>query len=511
MSQYNDVESLEKAMAVAAPRDRAVTIAITDAWLALPGIDHRRDGIVWEATAIKTSKTGAVWHANGRVIATGMPVVLGCGGIRDAAKEPLDRRKYQIVESDKDRTLNFLGNVRLKVVATIATEKYLYVETEDELADLYTLIECVYNLQDNDKDTFPAFSLRIPGDTSSASIFECLYSLGSFVASMGNEVVPTAKSLAEVMNMGDYKLKANLCIALAEFWPALHIGDYFTYDELFLKHGDSGYASCLPRERLLPMKNLLIDEFQDISGQIVRWIKSIHSVLAEHGDKPSLLAVGDDWQSVYGWRGSDPEYIIRFNEHFGESEQVVMRENYRSGQHIINTAELLVKHLTNSALQKHGVAASSDNGVLGVVELCNGGDDDIVKLVQQLRAEDPAGNLFILSRTNEGLGLFRRRFSKDKKVTMLTMHRAKGLEADYVVIKGDCYYANTSPLRNAIYRLAGMWIFYDTAQRDEALRLAYVAITRAKKRVYWFGEPSRPEGAFRLLASNLAEGECSCT
>lgn len=507
LSQYGDVESLDRAIAVAEPRDRIVTQAITDAWLTKSSFDPQKGIIEWGATAIKTSRAGGVWYANGRVISTGMPIVLGCGGIKDIAQEPLNQAKYPLMDADKDRTLNFIGNVRLKVIATIAIEKYLYIETDEDLADLYLLTDWAYRSQSlQDSGTFPAFSLRIPGDTTSSSIFESLYSVGSFIGSMGVDVTLASKVIAVQLEQVDCALEANLCRALAEFWPALHEQNHSTYDNLFFKHGGPQYLETLGLEHLSPMKHLLIDEFQDISGQIVRWIKAVHSVLSQHGEKPSLLAVGDDWQSVYGWRGSDPEFMIRFDEHFGESKLVTMTENFRSGQHIINTAEMLVGRLAESALNKHGVASGYAAKALGDVELCTGGNEEIATLVESLKREDPDGEIFILSRTNEGLMPFRK-VGKGKKITLLTMHRAKGLEADYVIIKGDCNYLSSSPLRNAIYAQARMLNSYDVAQQDESLRLAYVSITRAKKKAWWFGEPSKPGGAFRLLNAAICGGE----
>lgn len=504
---YTDSEGLDRAIMVAEPRDRVVTQAMTDAWLAKPGFDSKPEVIEWGATAIKTSRSGGVWYANGRVITTGMPVILGCGGIKEATKKTLDRGKYPIGEMDKDRTLGFIGNVRLKIIATIAIEKYLYIETDEDLSDLYTLIDWVYRGRlPGDRDTFPAFTLRIPGESSSASIFECLYNTGTFIASMGMDVASAAEIIAGEMSIDGLHLESYLCRALAEYWPALHQSGNSTYDELFLRHGNIEYTATLPQQTLLPMKNLLMDEFQDISGHIVEWVKAVHSVLAKQGEEPSLLAVGDDWQSVYGWRGSDPEYMIRFEEHFGESKLVVMNENFRCGQLIINMAEKMVQTLAGCDFQKHGVACGQAAKALGEVELCNGGDEQINKLVTELKANDPTQKIFILSRTNEGLVPFRK-FSSDKQVSLLTMHRAKGLEADIVIIKGDCSYSNISSLRNAIYALAGMYATYDSAQQDESLRLAYVSITRARKKVYWFGDNAKPGGAFSVLLGAEEEGQ----
>jgi len=140
--------------------------------------------------------------------------------------------------------------------------------------------------------------------------------------------------------------------------------------------------------------------------------------------------------------------------------------------------------------------------MLGDVQVCSGSDNEVFTLVSKLKSEEPTADIFILSRTNEGLTPFRD-LAKKKQATLLTMHRAKGLEADYVIVKGDCNYTNTSPVRNAIYAITGMGTSYDQSQLDESLRLAYVAITRAKKKVYWFGDNEKPGGAFSLLCGTL--------
>lgn len=72
------------------------------------------------------------------------------------------------------------------------------------------------------------------------------------------------------------------------------------------------------------------------------------------------------------------------------------------------------------------------------------------------------------------------------QVKALTIHTSKGLEADSVFIIGDISYSYRHPVKNAIYALGKMKFNYDFAQTEEAKRLGYVAITRAKKRVKWF-------------------------
>jgi superfamily I DNA/RNA helicase len=61
--------------------------------------------------------------------------------------------------------------------------------------------------------------------------------------------------------------------------------------------------------------------------------------------RSSLLCVGDDWQSIYGWRGSSPKYFMEFNKEFPSptTTRVMLSENFRSHQHIIDAAEHIVK------------------------------------------------------------------------------------------------------------------------------------------------------------------------
>src|SRR5690606_23281626 len=70
-----------------------------------------------------------------------------------------------------------------------------------------------------------------------------------------------------------------------------------------------------------------------------------------------------------------------------------------------------------------------------------------------------------------------------RRLRQLTYHSAKGLQADAVFMLGDCQHLTSSPYKNQAYRMAGLGRdgdaqAFDTAQKDEVLRLAYVAVTR---------------------------------
>ena len=76
-----------------------------------------------------------------------------------------------------------------------------------------------------------------------------------------------------------------------------------------------------------------------------------------------------------------------------------------------------------------------------------------------------------------------------------TFHRSKGLEADYCFLIEDCSYDSNNILRNYLYKLAGFSLSYDEAQKEEAMRLAYVGLTRAKLKLWWFVKEN-PTGSF---------------
>ena len=362
----------------------------------------------------------------------------------------------------------------------------------------------------------PLDTYTLPGEFSAAPLYETFYAQAGFAESIGIEVSalqPQAlKGAAAVREFSE---------ALLLFWPyferCLQEHGVMTFNAAFaqltarLNAGGQGVAESL----LAPFSHLLIDEFQDISPQIVQWLQAVQRTLAGQGAAVSLMAIGDDWQSIYGWRGSSPELFIDFDRHFPgkgrakHSAVLTLGNNYRSIEPIIRDAEALlggVQHKQGKASQAIKATQPGDHGVRLIQRFDSKARlPELLKQIHAQCAHAASRNsrerhaVLLLSRRNEPLQAITAQLDKKLPVKACTIHRAKGLQAEVAIILDDCLPPEPHPLRNALYAYSGFFNnSYDQAMQDESLRLAYVAITRGVSRVFWYCQ--KTQGATRVLA-----------
>jgi DNA helicase-2/ATP-dependent DNA helicase PcrA len=126
---------------------------------------------------------------------------------------------------------------------------------------------------------------------------------------------------------------------------------YESYEELCQRGGLVDFAELLLRSHELWLENevllkhyqnrfahLLVDEFQDTNSIQYAWLR----VLA--GQTGRVMAVGDDDQSIYGWRGAKIENIHRFQQDFRDVLLIRLEQNYRSTATILKAANALIEH-----------------------------------------------------------------------------------------------------------------------------------------------------------------------
>lgn len=344
---------------------------------------------------------------------------------------------------------------------------------------------------------FPKFSVRLSGDLSPVPLLAAFWQQAQFIQSLGLGVEFSAtKAVAAVSGVD-----ALFARALGRFWPAFvralgRVG-VSTSMAVFEQLANEAALEDVPLAALSGCTNLLVDEFQDISGNIVKWLVAVRRVLCRQGQIGSLMVVGDDWQSIYGWRGASPRFFTRFVDYFApeegeEVQTITLGENFRSSQRIVDAGAAMISFVREK-LPKDGLAAGPNAQIEDQVKLGLYKASDLFKNDGE-PFFPPGSSAFVIGRLNTSIS--GRAWGGARA---LTIHSSKGLEADYVLMVDDFAPPTRHPLRSSWYALAGLGD-YDQAQRDETHRLAYVAITRAKKGCIWVVPEQAAGGMFGVLA-----------
>lgn len=178
---------------------------------------------------------------------------------------------------------------------------------------------------------------------------------------------------------------------------------------------------------------LLVDEFQDVNNLQVELIKLLMT------DQTQLFCVGDDWQSIYGFRGSNVSYIVDFENHFPNAKVVKLNLNYRSTQNIVGASNEVIKHnkfkvekeIHSSKQSEHKIVVYSGSSDDENIQFCF---DKVKELLDDGLTNDDI--LFLYRRSKMFTPYFFRFKNSGIKVQGKTIHAAKGLEAKVVFILG---------------------------------------------------------------------------
>jgi DNA helicase-2/ATP-dependent DNA helicase PcrA len=133
---------------------------------------------------------------------------------------------------------------------------------------------------------------------------------------------------------------------LTELANAYHVYNQLLLDNNYLDFADLiFYTIKLLKERPAILKSLqqrfkyiLVDEFQDVNWAQYQLVQMLSSGGAQ------LTVVGDDDQSIYAFRGASVSNILRFTDDFPKAKEIVLNENYRSNQEILDAAYTLIQH-----------------------------------------------------------------------------------------------------------------------------------------------------------------------
>ncbi len=154
---------------------------------------------------------------------------------------------------------------------------------------------------------------------------------------------------------------------------------------------------------------LLIDEFQDIN----RMQYEVVRLLAKPRD--NLFVVGDDDQSIYGFRGSDPSIMLGFPREYPNCRTVLLKENYRCTRHIVRSAVKLIDHNQNRFSKK--LQAKKEGYQDVILTGCDSREaeaEEITALIKYYRQYGAYRDIAVLFRTNLSASFLAQKLAQEK-------------------------------------------------------------------------------------------------
>lgn len=277
-------------------------------------------------------------------------------------------------------------------------------------------------------------------------------------------------------------------------------------------------------KQLLDFRYIIVDEYQDISRQRFDLITALSEVT-----NAKIIAVGDDWQSIYAFSGSDIELFTKFTEKMGYGKLLKIIKTYRNSQEVIDIAGNFIQK-NNKQIKKVLMSPKSienpviiytydntrkkqyDNNKSGAnysmahaVEVAL---EQIISYNKEDGKEGESGSVLLLGRfgfdgdvlEKSGVFEYTRRGNKIKSVkypeldiTFMTAHASKGLGYDNVIIINGKNETYGFPSKIEDDPVLSFVIKGDRSiDYAEERRLFYVAMTRTKNRVYFIAPQQNP-------------------
>ena len=243
---------------------------------------------------------------------------------------------------------------------------------------------------------------------------------------------------------------------------------------------------------------IIIDEYQDISFSRFNLIKEIRDL---SGAK--LVCVGDDWQSIYRFAGSDVSLFSNFGKHIGKHEQLVIEQTYRNSQSLIDiTSKYIQKNIKQISKNPKSRKEPLDDPIKFVHYKPEEIEGVFINQIQLLVNRYGNKSILVLGRhgfdINDLIKLtlnskvkYFARFGKlevkgfeDVDIKYLTVHKSKGTEAENVIVLNLRNHLLGFPNKMTDDPILSLLLSEDEGYRfAEERRLFYVALTRTKNEV----------------------------
>jgi DNA helicase IV len=280
---------------------------------------------------------------------------------------------------------------------------------------------------------------------------------------------------------------------------------YRTYEEYLHAHESIDFNDMIAKAAQYIRENkyrhryryILIDEFQDISSGRYALVKA----LLDQDPETKLFCVGDDWQSIYRFTGSDVTIMTNFRKYFGYTHEVILDTTYRYNDMVLRVSSEFIQKNPAQIRKKLKTGYITDEKPVEIIFTEKDSEEDalfaVCKSLDEKAARD--GNkysLFIISRYNFNKPdniVEIRNTCGNLNIEAITAHKSKGLEADFTIIKSvdsgivgfPCGIAD-DPIIDTLLSEP------EKFDHAEERRLFYVAMTRARHKIFILSSTSRP-------------------
>jgi DNA helicase-4 len=245
-------------------------------------------------------------------------------------------------------------------------------------------------------------------------------------------------------------------------------------------------------------QHIIIDEYQDISYSRFNLIKQIRELSGAR-----LICVGDDWQSIYRFAGSDISLFSNFEKYVGKYEQLFIEQTYRNSQSLIDiTSKYIKKNTKQIPKNPKSKKEPFENPIKFVYYSQDNAEDIFINEIQTLIDKNGNKPILVLGRhsfdidefikltPNSKIKYYERNDKlevkglEDIELKYLTVHKSKGLEADNVIVLNLKNHLLGFPNKMTDDPILSMLLSGVEEYRfAEERRLFYVALTRTKNEV----------------------------
>ena len=227
---------------------------------------------------------------------------------------------------------------------------------------------------------------------------------------------------------------------------------------------------------------IIVDEYQDISRARARLLEAFHTSRPD----TRLLCVGDDWQSIYRFSGSEVGLMTGYEQKYPETVRIDLDRSFRFNDRLLKASSNFVTQ-NPKQLKKEITAGKTADGP--VIQITSRSVSAVLSDLAELNENDESNfDAFVLGRftftdgVKESYDGYRR---SGVGVSGSTVHKSKGLEADYVVVSNvisDKYGFPSGVENDPIISL--LLPESEEFPHSEERRLFYVALTRAREKVW---------------------------